>query len=185
MTFYKRGADHPHNYFRINKEDWSNKPRQAISPQPGGVCTSRPFMNRHTHADTHETVGNNSDTMNTNHISVTKIKYAWIVPDLKFKKSLMFKELPIPKKFQSEKISPVCRAPASLRADWRGTNHCFMNNTRANPSGVPTCDWHWRCQWPCSMTNKLNKPRRRNKKPASAKASAVLSLLPLRSGYAA
>ena len=44
------------------------------------------------------------------------------MPNLKFKKSLMFKELPIPKKFQSEKISPVCKNPASLRADWRGTN---------------------------------------------------------------
>ena len=124
---------------KLTTKTEETKPRQAISPQPGGVCTSRPFMNRHTHADTHETVGNNSDTMNTNHISVTKIKYAWIVPNLKFKKSLMFKELPIPKKFQTEKISTVCKNSSRLRADWRRTNHCFMKNARANPWGVPTC----------------------------------------------
>ena len=39
------------------------------------------------------------------------------MPNLKFKKSLMFKELPIPKMFQTEKISTVCKKPASLRAD--------------------------------------------------------------------
>ena len=43
-----------------------------ISPQPDGVCTSRPYTNRHTHADNHETVGNHPDTMNKNHFSVTK-----------------------------------------------------------------------------------------------------------------
>ena len=148
------------------------KPRQAISPQPGGVCISRPFMNRHTHADTHETVGNNSDTMNTNHISVTQIKCAWIVPNLKFKKTLMFKELPIPKKFQSEKISPVCKNPASLRADWRGSiayEKCQHHPLRISPS----CGDAGGVNDPVQWQNKFSKLSRRNKNPHQPKPVQV------------
>ena len=61
----------------------------------------------------------------------------------------------------------------SAQVNWRGFDFFyFRKSASATPWGSAVLWWHWRCRWLPSRQRKLSKPRRRNKKPAPAGASA-------------
>ena len=97
------------------------------------------------------------------------VNYAWKVPKLKIKCLPIFLQYYIRIQLQCEKISPQCKTPASLRADWQG--FMFLNYKPTIWVQAPSLE----DLSPCVDDGGVNdhfqlhsliiNPRRRNKKP--------------------